>query len=100
VLDDTLVDGMRIVGVDFRNGILFVPEVLMVANTMKGGMEIPRSLLADNGTAAVGMIIIDTVKGDIDGISKNMVTMMMEGAGFEVIDIGILVETYQWTRND
>ena len=96
VLDEALVEGMRIVGVDFRDGILFVPEVLMAANAMKGGMEIIRPLLAETGAETVGKIVIGTVKGDIHDIGKNLVAMMMEGAGFEVIDIGINipVETY------
>ncbi|WP_280552890.1 B12-binding domain-containing protein [Halomonas sp. 25-S5] len=96
VLDEALVGGMAIVGVDFRDGILFVPEVLMAANSMKGGMDVLRPLLAQAGSQTVGKIVIGTVKGDIHDIGKNLVTMMMEGAGFEVIDIGINipVETY------
>lgn len=96
VLDEALVGGMAIVGVDFRDGILFVPEVLMAANAMKGGMEVLRPLLADSGSDTIGKIVIGTVKGDIHDIGKNLVSMMMEGAGFEVIDIGINipVETY------
>jgi len=89
VLNDALVEGMRIVGIDFRDGILFVPEVLMAANSMKGGMEILRPLLAETGAESVGKMVIGTVKGDIHDIGKNLVAMMMEGAGFEVIDIGI-----------
>lgn len=89
VLDDALVEGMRIVGIDFRDGILFVPEVLMSANAMKGGMEILRPLLAETGVEPIGKMIIGTVKGDIHDIGKNLVAMMMEGAGFEVINIGI-----------
>ncbi|MFN3986099.1 MAG: corrinoid protein [Rhodocyclaceae bacterium] len=89
VLNEALVEGMRIVGVDFRDGILFVPEVLMAANAMKGGMEVLRPLLAETGAETVGKIVIGTVKGDIHDIGKNLVSMMMEGAGFEVIDIGI-----------
>lgn len=89
VLNDALVEGMRIVGIDFRDGILFVPEVLMAANAMKGGMEILRPLLAETGAETVGKMVIGTVKGDIHDIGKNLVAMMMEGAGFEVIDIGI-----------
>ncbi len=89
VLNDGLVEGMRIVGVDFRDGILFVPEVLLAANAMKGGMEILRPLLAETGVAPIGKIVIGTVKGDIHDIGKNLVSMMLEGAGFEVIDIGI-----------
>ena len=89
VLTKALVEGMRIVGVDFRDGILFVPEVLMSANAMKAGMHILRPLLAETGAPKVGKMVIGTVKGDIHDIGKNLVCMMMEGAGFEVIDIGI-----------
>ena len=89
VLNDALVEGMRIVGIDFRDGILFVPEVLMAANAMKGGMEILRPLLAETGAETIGKMVIGTVKGDIHDIGKNLVSMMMEGAGFEVYNIGI-----------
>ena len=89
VLNDALVEGMRVVGVDFRDGILFVPEVLLAANAMKGGMEILRPLLAETGAEPIGKVVIGTVKGDIHDIGKNLVGMMLEGAGFEVIDIGI-----------
>jgi methylmalonyl-CoA mutase cobalamin-binding domain/chain len=89
VLDEALVEGMRIVGIDFRDGILFVPEVLMAANAMKGGMAILKPLLAETGVPPIGKMVIGTVKGDIHDIGKNLVGMMMEGAGFEVIDIGI-----------
>ena len=89
VLDEALVEGMRIVGIDFRDGILFVPEVLMSANAMKGGMAILRPLLAETGARTIGKMVIGTVKGDIHDIGKNLVAMMMEGAGFEVINIGI-----------
>lgn len=89
VLDTALVEGMRIVGIDFRDGILFVPEVLLAANAMKGGMAILRPLLAETGAPPIGKMVIGTVKGDIHDIGKNLVGMMMEGAGFEVIDLGI-----------
>lgn len=89
VLDDALVEAMRIVGIDFRDGILFVPEVLLAANAMKGGMEILRPLLVETGVEPIGKMVIGTVKGDIHDIGKNLVGMMMEGAGFEVIDLGI-----------
>ena len=89
VLNDALVEGMRIVGIDFRDGILFVPEVLLAANAMKGGMEILRPLLAETGAEPIGKIVIGTVKGDIHDIGKNLVGMMLEGAGFEVVDLGI-----------
>ena len=89
VLNDALVEGMRIVGIDFRDGILFVPEVLLAANAMKAGMEILRPLLAETGAEPVGKVVLGTVKGDIHDIGKNLVAMMLEGAGFEVIDLGI-----------
>ncbi len=89
VLTEALVEGMRVVGVDFRDGILFVPEVLQSANSMKAGMSILRPLLAASGAPRMGKMVIGTVKGDIHDIGKNLVGMMMEGAGFEVIDIGI-----------
>lgn len=89
VLNVALVGGMTIVGVDFRDGILFVPEVLSAANAMKGGMAIIKPLLSESGSASAGKMVIGTVKGDIHDIGKNLVKMMMEGAGFEVIDLGI-----------
>jgi len=89
VLNDALVEGMRIVGIDFRDGILFVPEVLLAANAMKGGMAILRPLLAETGAERMGTVVIGTVKGDIHDIGKNLVAMMLEGAGFEVVDLGI-----------
>ena len=88
-LTEALVEGMRIVGIDFRDGILFVPEVLLAANAMKAGMTILRPLLAETGAPSTGKMVIGTVKGDIHDIGKNLVAMMMEGAGFEVINIGI-----------
>ena len=96
VLSEALVEGMRIVGIDFRDGILFVPEVLLAANAMKAGMSILRPLLAETGAERVGTVVIGTVKGDIHDIGKNLVAMMLEGAGFEVIDLGINnpVESY------
>jgi len=89
VLNEALVEAMRVVGDDFRDGILFVPEVLLAANAMKAGMEILRPLLTETGVEAVGKVVIGTVKGDIHDIGKNLVAMMLEGAGFEVFDLGI-----------
>lgn len=89
VLTKALVEGMRIVGEDFRDGILFVPEVLLSANAMKAGMFILRPLLIETGAPKSGKMVIGTVKGDIHDIGKNLVGMMMEGAGFEVVDLGI-----------
>ncbi|MEJ6401908.1 corrinoid protein [Yoonia sp. 2307UL14-13] len=96
ILTEALVGGMTIVGHDFRDGILFVPEVLLAANAMKGGMAILKPLLAETGAPRVGKMVIGTVKGDIHDIGKNLVSMMMEGAGFEVVDLGInnAVEAY------
>ena len=96
ILTKALVEGMRIVGIDFRDGILFVPEVLMSAGAMKGGMAILRPLLIETGAPQLGKMVIGTVKGDIHDIGKNLVSMMMEGAGFDVVDLGINnpVETY------
>jgi len=89
VLTKALVAGMDVVGADFRDGVLFVPEVLMAAKAMKSGMEILRPLLAETGAPQVGTMVIGTVKGDIHDIGKNLVAMMMEGAGFKVVNLGI-----------
>ena len=96
VLDEALVAGMNVVGIDFRDGILFVPEVLLAANAMKAGMAILKPILSETGAEPVGKMVIGTVKGDIHDIGKNLVGMMMEGAGFEVVDLGINTdaETY------
>ncbi|MBN2759671.1 MAG: B12-binding domain-containing protein [Rhodobacteraceae bacterium] len=96
ILTKALVAGMTIVGHDFRDGILFVPEVLLAANAMKGGMAILKPLLVETGAPRMGKMVIGTVKGDIHDIGKNLVSMMMEGAGFEVVDLGInnAVEVY------
>ena len=96
VLNDALVAGMRIVGIDFRDGILFVPEVLLAANSMKSGMAILRPLLAETGAEPIGSMVIGTVKGDIHDIGKNLVAMMLEGAGFEVFDLGINTDAEQF----
>ena len=96
VLGDALVEGMRIVGIDFRDGILFVPEVLLAANAMKAGMAILRPLLAETGAEPVGKVVLGTVKGDIHDIGKNLVAMMLEGAGFEVIDLGINTDVEEY----
>ena len=92
VLEEALVGGMSIVGVDFRDGILFVPEVLMSANAMKAGMTLLKPILSAAGAKPVGTVVVGTVKGDIHDIGKNLVGMMMEGAGFEVVDLGINID--------
>ena len=89
ILNEALVAGMTIVGIDFRDGILFVPEVLMSANSMKAGMALLKPLLSQSDEPTAGKMVIGTVKGDIHDIGKNLVCMMMEGAGFEVVDLGI-----------
>src|SRR5210317_2022469 len=96
ILTEALVGGMKVVGDDFRDGILFVPEVLLAANAMKGGMSILKPLLAETGAPRMGSMVIGTVKGDIHDIGKNLVSMMMEGAGFEVVDLGINVPVEQY----
>ncbi|MEZ4768453.1 MAG: corrinoid protein [Caldilineales bacterium] len=97
ILARGLVAGMDIVGEDFRDGILFVPEVLMAAKAMKGAMEILRPLLTDaKDVQRQGTVVIGTVKGDIHDIGKNLVGMMLEGAGFEVINLGINVDADQF----
>jgi methylmalonyl-CoA mutase cobalamin-binding domain/chain len=92
VLEEALVGGMAIVGVDFRDGILFVPEVLMSASAMKAGMELLKPILSATGAKPVGKVVVGTVKGDIHDIGKNLVGMMLEGAGFEVTDLGINID--------
>ncbi len=96
ILTKALVAGMKIVGDDFRDGILFVPEVLLAANAMKAGMEILRPLLVETDAPKAGKMVIGTVKGDIHDIGKNIVAMMMEGAGFEVVNLGINVDAEQF----
>jgi len=97
ILQRGLVAGMDIVGADFRDGILFVPEVLLAAKAMKGAMEILRPLLTDaKDVQRQGTVVIGTVKGDIHDIGKNLVGMMLEGAGFEVINLGINVDADQF----
>lgn len=89
ILSNGLIAGMDIVGADFRDGILFVPEVLMAAKAMKAGMAILRPLLVETGAEKIGTMVVGTVKGDIHDIGKNLTAMMMEGAGFEVFDLGV-----------
>ena len=90
VLGESLVGGMKVVGEDFRDGILFVPEVLKCAGAMKSGMKLLRPILANSSVdISMGKFVIGTVKGDIHDIGKNLVGMMLEGAGFEVVDLGI-----------
>ncbi len=92
VLEKALVGGMAVVGVDFRDGILFVPEVLMSANAMKAGMALLKPILSASGSKPIGKVVVGTVKGDIHDIGKNLVGMMLEGAGFEVTDLGVNID--------
>ena len=89
VLENGLIAGMNAVGKDFRDGILFVPEVLIAARAMHAGMSVLKPLLAESEIPATGRLVIGTVKGDLHDIGKNLVAMMMEGAGFEVHDLGV-----------
>ena len=89
IMDEALVKGMVVVGDDFRDGILFVPEVLMAANAMKAGMALLEPILTASGIEPIAKMVIGTVKGDIHDIGKNLVGMMMEGAGIEVFNLGI-----------
>lgn len=96
ILTKALVGGMKFVGDDFRDGILFVPEVLLAAGAMKAGMMLLRPLLVETGAPKLGKMVVGTVKGDIHDIGKNLVGMMMEGAGFEVVDLGINTDVDQF----
>jgi 5-methyltetrahydrofolate--homocysteine methyltransferase len=88
VLNDGLVAGMDRVGVDFRNGELFVPEVLIAARAMRAGMDVLRPLLVESDVEPAGKVVMGTIAGDLHDIGKNLVAMMLEGGGFEVIDVG------------
>jgi 5-methyltetrahydrofolate--homocysteine methyltransferase len=92
ILDDGLMKGMEVVGVRFKAGDMFVPEVMRCARTMLNAMEILDPLLAETGAKMVGKVLMGTVKGDLHDIGKNLVGMMCRGAGFQVKDIGISVE--------
>ena len=92
VLKDGLLAGMDVVGRDFKEGVLFVPEVLFAARSMQAGMDVLRPLLAEGDLASSGKYVLGTVKGDMHDIGKNLVRMMLEGGGFEAIDLGVDVE--------
>jgi 5-methyltetrahydrofolate--homocysteine methyltransferase len=89
ILDEGLIMGMEKVGTDFRCGDLFIPEVLLAAQAMKASMSVLRPLFVENGIEPIGRIVIGTVEGDLHDIGKNLVGMMLEGGGFEVIDLGV-----------
>ena len=89
VLNEGLIKGMSVVGERFKNNEFYVPEVLIAARAMHAGMDILKPALADSGVQPIGKILLGTVKGDLHDIGKNLVAMMLEGAGFEVVDLGI-----------
>lgn len=89
ILENGLISGMNIIGVKFKNNEVYVPEVLIAARAMHAGMNVLRPKLVETGVKNVGKVVIGTVKGDLHDIGKNLVRMMLEGAGFEVIDLGV-----------
>ena len=98
ILDDGLMVGMDYVGVEFKAGNMFVPEVLRSAKTMQGSMDILKPLLVESGVEMVGKVVLGTVKGDLHDIGKNLVGMMCEGAGFEVEDLGKNIEPNEFVE--
>jgi 5-methyltetrahydrofolate--homocysteine methyltransferase len=98
ILNDGLIGAMDEVGKRFSTGELFVPEMLMAAQAMKAGLAILKPLLASGTTEAKGVIVIGTVKGDLHDIGKNLVAMMMEGAGFHVVDLGVDVDAGKFVQ--
>jgi 5-methyltetrahydrofolate--homocysteine methyltransferase len=99
ILNDGLISAMDEVGKQFSEGVLFVPEMLMAAQAMKGGLRVLKPHLADTDTKPKGTIIIGTVKGDLHDIGKNLVGMMMEGAGFNVVDLGVDVDSEKFVQS-
>lgn len=89
ILNNGLIDGMNIIGMKFKNNEVYVPEVLIAARAMYAGMDLLKPKLVEAGIKNIGKVIIGTVKGDLHDIGKNLVKMMLEGAGFEVIDLGV-----------
>lgn len=89
ILDNGLIAGMSVAGEKFKNGEYFVPEILVAARAMKGAMEILRPLLVATDVQPIGTVVIGTVRGDLHDIGKNLVAMMLEGAGFQVVDLGV-----------
>jgi 5-methyltetrahydrofolate--homocysteine methyltransferase len=98
VLNHGLMAGMSVVGERFKNNEFYVPEVLIAARAMKGAMEVLRPSLAETGVQPTGRVAIGTVKGDLHDIGKNLVAMMLEGAGFEIIDLGVDVKPEQFVE--
>ncbi|NIM05740.1 MAG: cobalamin-binding protein [Armatimonadetes bacterium] len=98
IIDEGLIAGMNVVGVRFKNNEFYVPEVLIAARAMHTSMDLLKPLLADSDVQPVGRAVIGTVKGDLHDIGKNLVMMMLEGAGFEVKDLGIDVPTEKFLQ--
>ena len=96
ILDQALIEGMREVGAKFEEGEYFVPEMLVAARAMKGGLALLRPRLVEDAVEPIGRVVIGTVRGDMHDIGKNLVGMMMEGAGFEVQDLGVNVSPDQF----
>jgi 5-methyltetrahydrofolate--homocysteine methyltransferase len=89
ILNEGLIAGMQKVGEDFKNCVVYVPEVLVAARAMKAGSELLKPLLAESGAKPMGILVIGTVRGDLHDIGKNLVAMMAEGAGLQVVDVGV-----------
>lgn len=98
ILNQGLIAGMDVVGRDFKNGDLFIPEVLMAARAMHAGLEVLRPSLAESGAPTLGKVVIGTVAGDLHDIGKNLVSMMLQGAGFEIVDLGTDVSPEQFVE--
>jgi 5-methyltetrahydrofolate--homocysteine methyltransferase len=98
ILNQGLIAGMDIVGRDFKAGDLFIPEVILCARAMHAGLEVLRPLLIETGNASLGKVVIGTVAGDLHDIGKNLVSMMLEGAGFEIIDLGTDVQPEEFVE--
>jgi 5-methyltetrahydrofolate--homocysteine methyltransferase len=98
ILEDGLIKGMDIIGAKFKRNEVYVPEVLIAARAMRVGMEVLRPKLTETGVKSIGKVIIGTVKGDLHDIGKNLVKMMLEGAGFEVVDLGVDVSAEKFVE--
>ena len=92
LLDDGMIAALDYIGARFSEGTLFVPEMLMAAEAVQAGMNILRPILAETGAKPIGVVVIGTVKGDLHDIGKNLVAMLMEGAGFKIVDLGVDVD--------
>lgn len=98
IISDGFIPGMAVVGTKMKNGEMFVPEVLMAARAMQTGLGIVKPLMADCGVTEKGTVVIGTVKGDLHDIGKNLVSMLLEGAGYRVVDIGIDVPSDKFVQ--